>query len=541
MLTFAEAIAENMRLHQELANLRAELAKACAELAKTREQAEASQRQVQDLVAEVGRLGQIIAENNDRIGELVAAVKRNKSTRTPPPSKPVPPASPLPEEVAKALEERPRPPELPPKTKPEPKPRRPTGRKPLPSHLKADESESRPDCCPRCHGHNLEVIDEVVEEKLDVVREHQRRRVVRRKTVRCRDCRTRSTGEAPPAPFARSKVTCDWLAWLMVQKFYLLVPLDRIRRYLALQGIALSISFLVSMVTRSSDILEIIDGEHWKSLKAGPWMQSDGTGLKVIVEGLPGTHKGYLEVFRRDETVVFQYEAEKGSQTFADKFKGYKGLLLVDAEHRHNQVFKSGDVIEAGCNAHGFRKYEEAESVQPVLAAEGSAFLSAVFVTEEEAHKQGLQGDALREWRQTKIKPIFGEFRKWMSVVAPSLVPRDPLAGAIQYYANHWEALTRFLDHPEIPPDNSASEREFQTVAKARLNWLFAGSTEGAHRAAVLLGIVATCRNLGIDVQAYLTWVFERQGTHRHKYSMSASQLTPAAYKAAHPGARGAG
>jgi hypothetical protein len=79
--------------------------------------------------------------------------------------------------------------------------------------------------------------------------------------------------------------------------------------------------------------------------------------------------------------------------------------------------------------------------------------------------------------------------------------------------------------------DNSASEREFQVIAKIRLNSFFAGGTDGAHRAAVLLGIIATCRRLGIDPEAYLSWVFVRRGTHRDKYNLSAAELTPAAYK----------
>jgi hypothetical protein len=76
-----------------------------------------------------------------------------------------------------------------------------------------------------------------------------------------------------------------------------------------------------------------------------------------------------------------------------------------------------------------------------------------------------------------------------------------------------------------------------QYVAKLRLNCLFAGGTEGAHRAAVLLGIVATCRRLKLDVEAYLTWVFVRVGTHRNKYDLTAAELTPAAYLRAHPAA----
>jgi hypothetical protein len=118
-----------------------------------------------------------------------------------------------------------------------------------------------------------------------------------------------------------------------------------------------------------------------------------------------------------------------------------------------------------------------------------------------------------------------------MDAVEPTLPPDDPVAKVIRYYRNHWAALTRFLDDPDLPLDNSASEREFQHVAKLRLNSLFAGGTEGAHRAAVLLGIAASCRRQGVDLQAYLTWVFVRVGTHAAKYGLSAAELTPAAYR----------
>jgi hypothetical protein len=61
---------------------------------------------------------------------------------------------------------------------------------------------------------------------------------------------------------------------------------------------------------------------------------------------------------------------------------------------------------------------------------------------------------------------------------------------------------------------------------------LFAGSTEGAHRACVLLGIVASCRAVGVPVQEYLAWAFERLGTHRERFGLALEQITPAAYEA---------
>ena len=77
------------------------------------------------------------------------------------------------------------------------------------------------------------------------------------------------------------------------------------------------------------------------------------------------------------------------------------------------------------------------------------------------------------------------------------------------------------------------AERELQRHAKLRLASLFAGSLEGAHRWATLLGVVRTAQKHDLDVQAYLTWLFERRGTHRARFGLSAKELTPAAYKAA--------
>jgi len=100
------------------------------------------------------------------------------------------------------------------------------------------------------------------------------------------------------------------------------------------------------------------------------------------------------------------------------------------------------------------------------------------------------------------------------------------------YYRNHWDALFRFVDNPAIPIDNSPTEREFQNVAKLRHAMLFAGGTEGAHRCSVLLGIVGTCRAIGVEPRGYMTWAFERRGTHREA-GVTAAATTPAAYKAA--------
>jgi len=475
-----------------------------------------------------------LAKLNERLAELLAIANR-KRRKAPEPKTP-PPAPDVPAEAQAAFDARPTPPSLPEKTKAPKSKQRPSGRKPLPEHLPLEEHRFRPDVCEHCGGTTLDLVDEVVEEKLHVVKEHQRRRRVTRATCRCRDCLERTTATSLPAPYARSKVTCDWLGWFIHQKFALLTPLDRVRRDLKERGIELAMGTLVNFVERAADLLAPIDGLHWQKLLSGPWMATDGTGLKVLVPGLPEAHNGYIELYRNGEISVFQYEATKDGDAVEAKLKSFRGTLTSDAEHRFNGVFKTGRVLEAGCNAHGRRKFRDAEQVQPELAKEGGAFLSAMYVAEEAAKKAGLEGEELRAHRQQKIEPITRDFARWLSAVEPTLLPSDPLTAAVGYYRRHWDALTRFIDEPRAPIDNSATEREFQNVAKLRLNMLFAGSAEGAHRACVLLGIVSTCRAIGVPVQAYLTWAFERLGTHREVYGLKLEEMTPAAFKKASSG-----
>ncbi len=249
----------------------------------------------------------------------------------------------------------------------------------------------------------------------------------------------------------------------------------------------------------------------------------------LSVRGLP--HNGYVELYRNGELAVFQYEADKTSDVVVSKLAPFHGTLTADAEHRFNAVYASGRVIEAGCNAHGRRKFRDAEDTQPVLAAEGGAFIGAIYGEEEKATKMGLRGEALRDHRQRFIRPIARDFEIWLAAVEPTLLPSEPLMTAVRYYRSHRDALFRFIDDPDVPIDNSPTEREFQNVAKLRLNMLFAGSTEGAHRACVLLGIVATCRAIGVPVQAYLAWAFDRLGTHRDVFALRVDEMTPAAFK----------
>lgn len=385
--------------------------------------------------------------------------------------------------------------------------------------------------CSRCGSERLLRKDVIVVRKYDVVETYVRVRKEERVYALCADCNAPTVAEMPPMPCERSLVTCRMLAWLVVMKFVLLVPLDRVRRLLLSQGVDIAESTLVHLIDLASKLAGPIDGEHWKQLRAGTFFGFDGTGLKCLVLGQEKAWDGYLQVFTREELTVFQFDLTKHADRLAERVRGYVGTMMCDAESRNGAVSTEERPL-AHCNAHPRRKFRDAERVQPDLAVQGGRFFQALYELEAQAREAGLDGEDLLAFRQRRHARVLRRFKVWLeAVVARPLPPSDLVRKAANYYLGHYEELTRFLIDPQLPLDNNASEREFQHHAKLRLQSLFAGSPEGAHRWAILLGVVRTAQKAGVDVLAYLTWLFERRGTHRLKFGLTAAELTPMAYR----------
>jgi len=405
------------------------------------------------------------------------------------------------------------------------------GRGSPPAHLDGVEERHGLCACPHCHGRTVK-HDTLVTRVYTVVPSHVRVRTIRRERGRCTnpDCQVVSVATMPPMPCERALYDCAFLAWLVVMKFALLVPLDRIRTHLASQGVNVSEGTLVHLIARAASLADPIDGEHMRQLKAGTWIAFDGTGLKTLIPGQSKAWDAYLEVYTRDELTVFQFDLTKHADRLNHRLLGFQGILLCDAETRNRAGFRGGKF--ANCNAHPRRALFAAEVAHPKLAEQGGRFIRALYDIEDEAEALGLQGACLVTYRQRRSGRILRRFRQWLhGVIHKPLPPSDPVRRVAKYYLKHWDALTLFIDHAELPLDNNTSERNFQRHAKLRLASLFAGSVEGGHRWATLLGVVRTAQNCGVDVQAYLTWMFERRGTHRKTFLMTAAELTPMQYR----------
>ncbi|MPY88275.1 MAG: transposase, partial [Luteitalea sp.] len=180
-----------------------------------------------------------------------------------------------------------------------------------------------------------------------------------------------------------------------------------------------------------------------------------------------------------------------------------------------------GRVVEIGCWAHARRRFVEA------FMADGSAALLVALIQQlyqVERAATHLEPDARRALRQEQSMPLLGRIDAERQALAQTVLPKSPLGDAVRYLTNQWAALQRFVDDGRFAIDNNRAENQLRVVAVGRKNWLFAGSFEGARRAALLYSLVQSCKLVDVSPFAYLKDVLLRLATHPHRLI---DQLTP--------------
>ena len=79
----------------------------------------------------------------------------------------------------------------------------------------------------------------------------------------------------------------------------------------------------------------------------------------------------------------------------------------------------------------------------------------------------------------------------------------------LQSLRRHWQGLTVFVDHPQVPMDNNAAERANRPLAVARKNFYGSGAQWSGELACACFTILATLRQQRICPRCYFQAYFE--------------------------------
>ncbi len=403
--------------------------------------------------------------------------------------------------------------------------RRPTGRRPLPAHLprrrvECDVPEAEKQC--PC-GAAKARIGESVSEKL----EYQPARFVVIETVRakyaCPHCHEGVVeAPAPPQAIDKSLAGEGLLAHVVVAKYVDHTPLHRLSGIFAREGVDLSRATLCDWVADVATALTPIGDQLRHEITAADYLQTDDTTVTVLDERR-GSYKGrlwtYLDPLGRQ--VVFDATPTHDGDGPATFLARFVGKLQADAYAGYDALYASGRVLEIGCWAHGRRRFVDA-FLTDGSAAQMVALIQQLYQVERAA--TDLDPEQRYVLRQQQSVPLLAKIEMLRQEMARTVLPKSPLGDAIRYLTNQWAALQRFVEDGRLAIDNNRAENQLRTVAVGRKNWLFAGSFEGARRAALLYSLVQSCKLINVPPFDYLKDVLMRVATHPQRLI---GQLTP--------------
>jgi transposase len=218
----------------------------------------------------------------------------------------------------------------------------------------------------------------------------------------------------------------------------------------------------------------------------------------------------------------------------------WKGVLVSDGTNLHDDVARSNGIVRAGCMAHARRYFKKAFDLGTKEAALCLAPMKRLFWIERAVNRRAdrLRLDLVsrRELRASirarRSAVVCAKLYETANTLAqePSTLPRGQLGKALAYLENQREALAVFLTDPRVPLSNNDSERDLRHVVKGRVNWLIFASPRGGEVACRLYSLMLSCKENGVDPQAYLEDVLARVSTTP---ASRIAELTPWGWAAA--------
>ena len=138
--------------------------------------------------------------------------------------------------------------------------------------------------------------------------------------------------------------------------------------------------------------------------------------------------------------------------------------------------------------------------------------IAQLYRVEEQA--RGWSAEVRLELRQREARPILGKLYGYLVEIQSEVLPKSPEGRAVRYTLNNWTALNRYCEDGDLEIDNNHTERSIRGVAVGRNNWIFFGSDQGGHTAAVLRSFVSSCQRVGVDPYAWFQDVLKRIADH---------------------------
>lgn len=287
------------------------------------------------------------------------------------------------------------------------------------------------------------------------------------------------------------------LAQIIIDKYTDHLPVHRQIQRFGREGIKLSSSTLTDWIGGTCTLLEPLYDTLKANVLSSHYLQADETPIKVLDKDKKGTtHRGYHWVYHApvERLVLFDYREGRGREGPQEILKDFTGHLQTDGYAVYQDFDKKSTIKPFNCMAHARRKFDEAKDNDLVRASYALTEIQKVYAIERQAKNETLSTKQRQALRQERSLPILQALKDWMLENYKMVLPKSAIGQALHYSLERFDKLMLYTTDGKLEVDNNLIENAIRPVAIGRKNYLFAGSHNGARRAAMLYSFIGTCK-----------------------------------------------
>jgi len=307
--------------------------------------------------------------------------------------------------------------------------------------------------------------------------------------LRCAICEVIYTAPLPKG-VSDKKYDANFIAMLMINKYFMSVPLyrqDRLQNHL---GIPLPASTQWDIMVAHKPMLEALYKALALDAANGVALCYDDTSVKIMSEikaaklaekgeksqhtcfttGIVSLHEDHRSyVYITDNRTAGKCVAEIMALRNTDLDPP---IMMCDALSANIPQGISDDLYTlCFCLVHARRQFYELPNGYDDVADKVIGLIGTIY--DHEAHTKGFSSDKRLTYHQEKSTPIMAELKAYLEEQQSEFEPNSVAGKAIVYILKRWTELSQFLRHAHAPLDTNIVERALKLVIQVRKSSMF--------------------------------------------------------------------
>ena len=345
--------------------------------------------------------------------------------------------------------------------------------------------------------------------------------------LRCGICEIVYTAPLPDG-VSDKKYDATFIAMLMINKYFMSVPLyrqDRLQNYL---GIPLPASTQWDLMVAHESMLKALHGALAQDAANGLALCYDDTSVKIMSEikaaklaqkgeksqhtcfttgivSLHEEHRAYLYI--TDNRTAGKCIAEIMALRDTDLDPP---IMMCDALAANIPQGISEDLyILCFCLVHARRQFYELPNGYDDLADKVIGLIGTIY--DHEAHTKGMSSEKRLAYHQENSTPVMEELKAYLEEQKLEFEPNSVPGKAIDYILNRWTQLSQFLRQIHAPLDTNIVERALKLVIQVRKSSMFYKTLSSAAFASYVQSVLYSAAQNELNPCDYMCALIENE------------------------------